>query len=47
MTDGFGWFWRQWVITGVDDKRTHFLADGKPRKIDFTLSLKSYRTGPL
>ncbi|MGV6840164.1 MAG: phage tail protein [Planktomarina sp.] len=47
LTDGFGWFWRQWVIVGVDDSRTYFLPNGKPRKIDFSLQLKSYVAGPL
>jgi len=47
LTDGFGWFWRQWVIVGVDDKRTVFLPNGKPRKIEFALHLKSFETGIL
>lgn len=47
LTDGFGWFWQQWVITGVDDTRKLFLPNGKPREIQFTLSLKAKPRGLL
>lgn len=42
MVDGLGWVWQQWVITKVQERKTYFLRDGAPRKIEFTLSLQSY-----
>lgn len=42
LVDGLGWVWRRWAITGVEDERTLFMADGAPRAIEFTLSLQAY-----
>jgi phage protein U len=42
MVDGLGWVWKRWVITSVTEKKGLFMADGAPRKIDFTMTLKSY-----
>ncbi|WP_246534520.1 phage tail protein [Aliiroseovarius lamellibrachiae] len=42
MTDGLGWIWNRWVITNVDEGKSFFLADGAPRKIEFTLKLEAY-----
>ena len=37
-----GWVWGRWVITGVEERKSLFMADGAPRKIEFTTSLKAY-----
>lgn len=42
MVDGLGWVWDRWVIDQVEERKGVFLRDGAPRKIEFTLSLKSY-----
>lgn len=42
MVDGLGWVWKRWVITAVSEEKRLFLADGAPRRIDFTLSLAAY-----
>ena len=42
MVDGLGWVWDRWVIDRVEERKSLFLRDGAPRKIEFTLSLKSY-----
>lgn len=42
MVDGMGWVWKRWVIVNVTDTKSFFMADGAPRKIEFTLTLQSY-----
>nr|WP_291240753.1 phage tail protein [Gemmobacter sp.] len=42
LVDGMGWVWDRWVITGVEERKSLFMADGAPRKIEFTTSLKAY-----
>lgn len=42
LVDGMGWVWDRWVITAVEERKTLFMADGAPRKIEFTTSLKAY-----
>jgi phage protein U len=48
MVDGLGWVWKRWAITEVRDTRSYFMADGAPRKIEFSMTLQSYgRDGTL
>ena len=42
LVDGLGWVWERWVITSVEETKTLFLADGAPRKIEFSVGLKAY-----
>lgn len=42
LVDGMGWVWDRWVITAVEERKSLFMADGAPRKIEFTTSLKAY-----
>ena len=42
MVDGLGWVWKRWVIVNVEEKKSYFLRDGAPRKIEFTMTLKAY-----
>ena len=42
MVDGLGWVWKRWVIMRVEERKSHFLRDGAPRKIEFSLTLQSY-----
>lgn len=42
MVDGLGWVWKQWVITRVEERKSVFLRDGAPRKIEFSITLQSY-----
>jgi len=42
LVDGLGWVWDRWVITSVEETKTLFLADGAPRKIEFSLTLRAY-----
>lgn len=42
LVDGLGWVWERWVITRIDETKTHFLPDGAPRKIEFAVTLKAY-----
>ncbi len=42
MVDGLGWVWDRWVIDRVEERKSVFLRDGAPRKIEFSLSLKAY-----
>ena len=42
LVDGLGWVWQRWVITGVSETKTVFLADGAPRRIDFSIRLQAY-----
>ncbi|MEM1077467.1 MAG: phage tail protein [Pseudomonadota bacterium] len=42
MVDGMGWVFDQWVITKVSETSSVFMADGAPRKIEFSMQLSSY-----
>ena len=42
LVDGLGWVWERWVITSVDETKTLFMADGAPRRIEFTMTLRAY-----
>lgn len=42
LVDGMGWVWQRWVITAVEERKSVFLADGAPRKIEFSMSLRAY-----
>ncbi|WP_413874174.1 phage tail protein [Albidovulum sp.] len=42
LVDGLGWIWERWVIAGVEETKSVFLADGAPRKIEFALTLRAY-----
>jgi len=42
LVDGLGWVWDRWVITSAEETKTLFLADGAPRKIEFSLTLRAY-----
>lgn len=42
LVDGLGWVWDRWVITTVEERKSLFLADGAPRKIEFTVGLMAY-----
>jgi len=42
MTDGMGWVWDRWVIVSVTETKSHLMADGAPRKIEFSVELQSY-----
>lgn len=42
MVDGLGWVWNRWVITNITEKKKFLMADGAPRKIEFSMTLKSY-----
>lgn len=42
LVDGLGWVWERWVVTGVEERKSVFMADGAPRKIEFSLSLRAY-----
>lgn len=42
LVDGLGFVLHRWVIISVNEERRAFLADGAPRRIDFSLTLQSY-----
>lgn len=42
LVDGLGWVWERWVVVSIEDTKTLLMSDGAPRKIEFTLTLKSY-----
>lgn len=42
LVDGLGWVWEWCVITAISETKTHFLPDGAPRKIEFSVSLQAY-----
>lgn len=39
LVDGSGAVYGSFVITAIDDRGTHFLADGTPRLVDFGIDL--------
>ena len=42
LVDGNGFVYGRWIIENLQETRSVFFADGVPRKIEFTLSLKRY-----
>lgn len=42
LVDGLGWVWDRWAITGVEERKSLFVSDGAPRKIEFTVTLLAY-----
>ena len=40
---GVGRILGNWCISGINEQRTLFLADGNPREITFSMSLKAYK----
>ena len=42
MVDGLGWVWKRWVITRVEERKSVFMRDGAPRKIEFSMTLQAY-----
>lgn len=47
VVDGSGRVWGQYVITDIREGQTVFFSNGKPRKIDFDLTLKMYDDPPI
>ncbi|WP_254229436.1 phage tail protein [Wolbachia pipientis] len=43
LVDGLGNVLGQFVITRLEEKQTYFFPNGLPKKVEFSLSLKSYR----
>ncbi|WP_264953994.1 phage tail protein [Wolbachia endosymbiont (group A) of Endotricha flammealis] len=43
LVDSLGNILGQFVITRLEEKQMYFLPNGFPRKVEFSLSLKSYR----
>lgn len=43
LVDSLGNILGQFVIIRLEEKQIYFLPNGLPRKIEFSLSLKSYR----
>jgi uncharacterized protein len=42
LVDGLGWVWKRWCILEVSETRSLLMANGAPRKIDFSMRLQSY-----
>lgn len=42
LVDGLGWVWERWVIISVEETKTLLMSDGAPRKIEFSMTLKTY-----
>ncbi len=40
LVEGTGRIYGQWIITDLEEGKTHFDANGNARRIDFTLSIK-------
>jgi len=47
LLDGRGRNRGTWIVTDLRETRTHLLADGTPRRIEFTLSLTRYPDGDI
>jgi phage protein U len=45
LVDSMGYVLGRWVIEGLDEKQSNHKADGTPRKIEFTLSLRMFDDG--
>lgn len=42
LVDGLGWCWKRWVITAVTERRSVFMANGAPLKVEFSMTLQAY-----
>jgi len=42
LTAGTGEVMGPWIVTGLEEGRSHMLTNGTPRKVTFSLSLKKY-----
>lgn len=42
MTDGLGFAWHRWCIVSVSETGSFLMADGAPRRIEFTVELQAY-----
>ncbi|SMH35740.1 phage tail protein [Maritimibacter sp. HL-12] len=42
LVDGGGWVWGLWVIQNIEETKSFLMADGAPRKIEFTITLRAY-----
>jgi len=42
LVDGLGFAWQRWCIVEVTERRSYLMADGAPRKIEFSVRLQSY-----
>lgn len=42
LVDGLGFVWQRWCIVDVTERRSFLMADGSPRKIEFSVLLQSY-----
>lgn len=42
LIDGYGNLMGRWVIESIEEKQSTFAAFGRPRKQDFTMTLKSF-----
>lgn len=42
LVDGLGFVWQRWCIVDVTERRSFLMADGSPRKIEFSIRLQSY-----
>ncbi|WP_296652909.1 phage tail protein [Paraburkholderia sp.] len=45
LVDSMGYTQGRWIIEGLDEKQSFHDADGTPKKVEFTLSLKLHDTG--
>jgi phage protein U len=42
LVDGLGFVWDRWCVTSIEERKSVFMADGAPRKIEFTIVLHAY-----
>jgi phage protein U len=42
LVDGLGFVWDRWCVTSIEERKSVFMADGAPRKIEFTITLQAY-----
>lgn len=42
LVDGLGFVFEQWCILSIEERKSVFMADGSPRKIEFSITLQSY-----
>jgi phage protein U len=42
LVDGLGFVWQRWAIVTVSETKSVFLADGAPRRIEFSIRLQAY-----
>ena len=45
LADGLGFVWGRYVVLSLQEGRSLFLPDGRPRKQTFTLQLSHYGEG--